>query len=290
VTSGLLHGRTAVITGASQGLGRAIARSYVAAGASVILCARSGEALDDVARELGTDLRAGQRVLAFPVDVSDLGAVERVVGQALEQCPRIHVLVNNAGVYGPIGPIESVDWSEWVRAVGINLQGSVLPCRALLPHFKAHRYGKIIQLSGGGATSPLPNMSAYAASKAAVVRFAETLAEEVRAYGIDVNSIAPGVLNTRLLDQVIDAGPERAGRAFYERMVREKEGGGTPLQKGADLAVFLASAASDGITGKLVSAVWDQWTNLPERRDALQRSDVYTLRRIVPKDRGFDWE
>jgi NAD(P)-dependent dehydrogenase (short-subunit alcohol dehydrogenase family) len=279
-----------MITGASQGLGRAIAQAFVEAGASVILCARSPDALANARGELESLARADQKVLAVPLDVSNRGEVERVVAEALRTCPRIHALVNNAGVYGPLGPIEDVDWDDWVRAVAINLQGSVLPCRALLPHFRSQRYGKIIQLSGGGATSPLPNMSAYAASKAAVVRFAETLAEEVRGYGIDVNSIAPGVLNTRLLDQVVEAGPERVGRAFYERMIREKEGGGTPLQKGAELAVFLASSASDGITGKLLSAVWDPWRSLPERRDQLGTSDVYTLRRIVPKDRGFDWD
>jgi NAD(P)-dependent dehydrogenase (short-subunit alcohol dehydrogenase family) len=162
-------------------------------------------------------------------------------------------------------------------------------CRALLPHFKERRYGKIIQLSGGGATNPLPRLSAYAASKAAVVRFAETLAEEVRQAGIDVNCIAPGALNTRLLDEVLAAGPEKVGQAFYERSLKQKAEGGAPLEKGADLAVFLGAAASDGITGKLLSAVWDPWLELPARLDDLQRTDVYTLRRIVPKDRGLEW-
>ena len=128
--------------------------------------------------------------------------------------------MNNAGVYGPKGPIEDVAWDEWEHAIRVNLLGSVLCCRALVPHFRANGYGKIIQLSGGGATSPLPRLSAYAASKAAVVRFAETLAEEVRGTGIDVNAIAPGALNTRLLDEVLEAGPERVGDAFYERAAR----------------------------------------------------------------------
>ena len=95
----------------------------------------------------------------------------------------------------------------------INIYGSVLPCRAVLPHFKQQRYGKIVQLSGGGATNPLPRISAYAASKAAVVRFAETLALEVQDDGIDVNAIAPGALNTRMLDEVLAAGPEPSARS-----------------------------------------------------------------------------
>jgi 3-oxoacyl-[acyl-carrier protein] reductase len=163
-------------------------------------------------------------------------------------------------------------------------------CRALLPHFKSQRYGKIVQLSGGGATNPLPRFSAYAASKAAVVRFAETLAEEVRGDAIDVNSIAPGALNTRLLDEVLAVGPGRVGAAFYERSVQQLQTGGAPLEQGAALAVFLGSAASDGITGKLLSAIWDPWEALDEHRDDLRRTDVYTLRRIAPADRGLSWE
>jgi NAD(P)-dependent dehydrogenase (short-subunit alcohol dehydrogenase family) len=214
--------------------------------------------------------------------------VQRVVRRALDEFGQVHVLVNNAGIYGPLGRIEEIDWAAWVRAVEINLLGSVLMCRALLPHFRANRYGKIVQLSGGGATNPLPRISAYAASKAAVVRFAETLAEEVRGEGIDVNSIAPGALNTRLLDEVLEAGPERVGESFFARAQQQKERGGAPLGRGAALAVFLGSAQSDGITGKLLSAVWDPWEALPERAADLQ-GDVYTLRRIVPKDRGMTW-
>jgi NAD(P)-dependent dehydrogenase (short-subunit alcohol dehydrogenase family) len=294
-----LEGRAAVITGANQGLGLAIARAYVQAGASLFLCARDAALLEQARAEVAALLvpgAAGERgagrgqvVLAEPADVSAPADVERLAMTALAAFPQVHILVNNAGVYGPKGPIEDVDWSEWVRAIETNLLGSVLMCRALLPHFKERRYGKIIQLSGGGATNPLPRLSAYAASKAAVVRFAETLAEEVRQAGIDVNCIAPGALNTRLLDEVLAAGPEKVGQAFYERSLKQKAEGGAPLEKGADLAVFLGAAASDGITGKLLSAVWDPWLELPARLDDLQRTDVYTLRRIVPKDRGLEW-
>ncbi|MEA2339161.1 MAG: hypothetical protein QOE82_3168, partial [Thermoanaerobaculia bacterium] len=191
-------------------------------------------------------------------------------------------------VYGPLGSIEEIDWREWTRAIEINLYGSVLMSRAVIPHFRQRRYGKIVQLSGGGATNPLPHISAYAASKAAVVRFAETLAEELRDANVDVNAIAPGALNTRLLDEVLAAGPEKVGAAFYDRSLKQKDEGGAPLERGAALAVFLGSALSDGITGKLLSALWDPWEELPQRLADL-RGDVYTLRRIVPRDRGFSW-
>ena len=284
-----LDGRAIIVTGASQGLGRAIARTFVVEGASVMICARNERALEEVRRELAALASGDQAVLARTADVSRREEVESLAAAAIAAFRQVHVLVNNAGVYGPLGPIESVGWEEWERALAINLFGSVLPCRALVPHFKANRYGKIIQLSGGGATSPLPNISAYAASKAAVVRFAETLAEELREHGVDVNSIAPGVLDTRLLDDVIAAGPERVGAEFHKRMIEQKTQGGTPLEKASELAMFLASPASDGITGKLLSAVWDPWRDLPRHREDLKRTDVYTLRRIVPKDRGMDW-
>jgi NAD(P)-dependent dehydrogenase (short-subunit alcohol dehydrogenase family) len=196
--------------------------------------------------------------------------------------------VNNAGVYGPKGPIETVDWEEWTRAMAVNVYGSILPVRALIPHLRARGGGKVVQLSGGGATSPLPGLSSYAASKAAIVRFAETLALELADDNVDVNAIAPGALNTRLLDEVLEAGPEAVGEDFYRRSLDQQKTGGTPLELGAELAVWLGSSASDGITGRLLSAKWDPWRDLPEHRADLD-SDVYTLRRIVPADRGFDW-
>ncbi len=284
-----LDGRTALITGANQGLGLAIARAYLRAGASVVICARDESRLDAARAELAAETVAGQQVVARAADVSRREDVERLVADAVSVTGRVHVLVNNAGVYGPLGPLEAIDWDAWVDAVHINLLGSVLPCRALLPHFKRHAYGKVIQLSGGGATNPLPRISAYAASKAAVVRFAETLAEEVRGTGIDVNAIAPGALNTRMLDAVLAGGPARVGEAFYERALAQKERGGASIERAAALAVLLGSAASDGITGKLLSAVWDPWESLADHRDDLSHTDVYTIRRIVPADRGFSW-
>src|SRR4029079_14989631 len=136
------------------------------------------------------------RVVAVEADVSREPDVRRLMDTAVAEFGRLQILVNNAGVYGPMGSIDRVDWAEWVRAIEINIYGSVLPIRAILPHFREHRYGKIIQLSGGGATSPLPRITAYAAAKAAIVRLAESVALHVKEDGVDVNSIAPGALNT----------------------------------------------------------------------------------------------
>jgi 3-oxoacyl-[acyl-carrier protein] reductase len=286
-----LSGRSAVITGANQGLGRAIATAFVRAGASVLLVARGEELLRQTERDLRPlAKRPGQRVCALRGDVAEPECCAAVARHAAELFSGVTILVNNAGVYGPMGLLEEVDWSAWVDAVRVNLLGTALMCRAVIPLMRARGYGKVINLSGGGATAPLPRISAYAASKAAVVRLTETLAEELRDARVDVNAIAPGALNTRLLDEVLAAGPDKVGRDFYDRSVKQRDQGGVPLEKGAELTVFLASAASDGITGRLLSAVWDDWARLPQHREQLARSDVYTLRRIVPEDRGGQWK
>ena len=284
-----LAGRRALITGGSQGFGLAVARAFLDEGAHVMLCARDADRLRRARQDLAELVGDQSRVLATPADVSVPEDVRRLVEATVSAFGRLDILVCNAGVHGPKGPVQDVSWAEWSHALEINLLGTVLLCRAALPHLLPRKYGKILLLSGGGATRPMPYVSAYAASKAAIVRFGETLAEEVRGSGIDVNSVAPGAMNTRLLDDILEAGPERVGLSYYQQALRQQAEGGTPPEAGASLCVFLASAESDGITGKLISAVWDPWASLPQHFEDLQGSDVYTLRRIVPADRGQDW-
>jgi NAD(P)-dependent dehydrogenase (short-subunit alcohol dehydrogenase family) len=282
-----LKNLNALITGASQGLGKVIAEHFLREGANVVLCARSEKDLSATRDELSKKYPT-QKILARTCDVSNEVQVNELVAFALREIGSLQALVLNAGIYGPMGPTESVDLTEWRRAMDINVGGVLLPCRALIPHFKKAGRGKIIVLSGGGATNPLPNISAYAASKAAAIRLMETFAEELKQFHVDVNAIAPGALATRLVDEVLAAGPEKVGAAFFEKNKSWKEKGATPLELGADLAVYLASAESDGITGKLISAQWDPWEKLHEFKSDLN-SDIYTLRRIVPKDRGKKW-
>ena len=285
----VLQGRTAIITGASQGLGLAIAMQYVAAGASVIICARDEGMLSEAADVLKRSASNDQVISHIVADVAESESVDALIDFAIDKMGRIDILVNNAGIYGPKGPTDSVDWAQWVQAINVNLLGSVLMCRAVITHMKRQGYGKIVQLSGGGATNPLPNLSSYAVSKAGIVRFIETLAIEAAEYGIDANAIAPGALNTRMLDEILASDSETVGKEFYERALQQKASGGAGLEKGASLAVFLGSAASDGITGKLISAIWDPWEELDRYKADLEDSDIYTLRRIVPSDRGLDW-
>lgn len=285
-----LAGRFAIITGAGQGLGQEIAKHFVVEGASVLVCARSEAAIRTVEKQLAAAATGNQKLLARVADVSKSRDIDQLVADALQSFGRIDVLVNNAGVYGPLGPTHEIDWDAWVEAININLIGLVYACRSVTPTMIRQRAGKIINLSGGGATNPLPRMTSYAASKAAVVRFTELLALDLKPFSIEVNAIAPGALDTRLLDQVLAAGPETVGRELHERMMAVKQQGGTPLSVGADLAVYLASAESNGVTGRLISAPWDKWWTLHTRAKELDQTDIYTLRKIAPADRCRNWD
>ena len=174
--------------------------------------------IECVADELRSSQVRDQKIFATACDVSVADEVERLFSDISAHLGPVEILVNNAGVYGPKGESETVDFAEWARAIEINLYGTFLPCQLGIRHMKEMRRGKIINLSGGGATAPLPRISAYAASKAAVVRLTETLAEELREFSIDVNAIAPGALNTRLLEEVLSAGPDAVGKAFYREI------------------------------------------------------------------------
>ena len=285
----LLEGQCALVTGASQGLGLAVAEAMAGEGAHVMLCARDAARLAEAAARVKAAAAPGALVRARKADVSNRQEVASLVRATCDELGGLDVLMANAGVYGPIGPFDEIDLEEWVEALRINLLGVVYCCREVLPVMKARGRGKILISGGGGATKPMPNFSAYAASKAGVVRLAETLAGEAAPYGVAVNVVAPGALNTRLLRQVLAAGPQKAGQAFYESALRQEKSGGDSPARAAAMCVFLASSRGDGITGKLISARWDPWESLDRHVAELRDSDIYTLRRIVPKDRGKDW-
>jgi NAD(P)-dependent dehydrogenase (short-subunit alcohol dehydrogenase family) len=273
---------TALVTGASQGLGAVIARRFVVDGANVFLTARSGHLLEEVRQSLLPLCAEGQTVAAIPCDVSRTSDVECLIEELVSASARLDILVNNASIFGPMGSLEEVSWEEWVETLNVNLLGTVYACRVAIPHLKRSPRGKIINITGGGAARPLPSLCAYAASKAAVVRFTEELAEEMRPYHVDVNSIAPGPLNTRFVDQAIAAGPERLGQALYDEIIQIRESGGTPFEFGANLCAYLASRQSDGVTGKFISARYDEWASLHERIHELDSTEIYTMRRIDP--------
>ena len=275
--AGILKDKAAIITGGSQGIGKAVARAFLAEGCGCLLVARTQSALDAAVQELSS---IGPPVSAFAADVGAPDEVGAAVRRARSDLGAVDILVNCAGVYGPIGPSTEVDPNAWWGVLRVNLLGTFLCTRAVLPHMLRQGRGKVINLAGGGASTPFPRFSAYAASKAAVVRLTETLAEELRGSGIDLNAIAPGAVNTRLLDQVLAAG-EAAGGEFLQHSQRQKAEGGTPPERAAELAVFLASSLSDGLSGRLISAVWDDWPHMAPRIPEVMASELYTLRRVT---------
>jgi len=271
-----LRDRVAIVTGSTRGIGRAIALAMAEQGADVVVTARTLAELETTAAMIRS---LGRRALIVQTDVSRNQEVMAMVHDALGEFGRIDILVNNAGIQAPIGPLWENDPDEWLRTILINLGGVFLCCKAVIPVMIRQGGGKIINLSGGGATSPRPFFSAYAASKAAIVRLTETLAEEIKQHNIQVNAIAPGPVNTRMTEQVVATGAAAGERALAEaRRVNEER---QRPEAAAELAVFLASGQSDGLTGRLISAVWDDWRALPFRLDEIMSSDLYTLRRIT---------
>ena len=286
------RGRVALITGAGRGIGEATAIQFAAQGARVALCARTHSELDRVANVIRT---AGGSAQVFTCDIADPKQVENLTQVTVESFGSIDILINAAGTYGPIGPTWEADVVQWKKAIDVNLYGTFLVCRSVIPHMIQAGQGSIINFSGGGATAPLPRFSAYGASKAGVVRLTETLAEELREYGIRVNAIAPGAIDTRLQDEVLAAGQRAGALADRIRKMRETGEGATPIMVPVALAVFLASDSARALTGKLIAAPHDRWEEWDEHRISeimaqswftLRRIDEFTLRPLVESSRS----
>lgn len=276
-----------LITGASRGLGKVLAESFWQHGWSLVVSARGERGLSELVNSL--EKRAGQTVHTIVADLSNPADVERVSETAKSRVPRLDALINNAAIQGAVGPLWHNDWDDWRNTLQVDLFAPVRLCSLISPWMIGSGGGSIISLSGGGATGPRGNFSAYATAKTGLVRFGETLAEELRPHNIRVNSIAPGAMSTAMLEEVVAKGEAVAGKKEYETAVRVLCEGGASMQRVAELCLFLASDASRGITGKLISAMWDNWEQWPKHLDELNSSDVYTLRRIAGRDRGFAW-
>ena len=281
--SGLpLKDRVAIVTGAGRGIGREIALGLAREGARVVAASRTPAEIEATAAEI---VGGGGESIAVPADVASAGDVERMVGDALDRFGRIDILVNNAGTFGPIGPVLTNDAEAWVRTLMVNLVGTFLCTRAVLPGMVERRRGKIINVSGGGAASPRANFTAYASSKAAVIRFTESVARELEAHNVQVNAMAPGPVFTRLTESILEAG-EAAGTDALQEAYRQRASGNPSLSEAVALAAFLASDRSDGLSGRFISAVWDNWRSIPARMARVRSSELYTLRRVVPAKSG----
>jgi NAD(P)-dependent dehydrogenase (short-subunit alcohol dehydrogenase family) len=281
----LLKGRVTIITGGSLGIGLALSKAFADEGSNLVIASNDETEFKNV-KDIARDNSV--RVETLKTDVSQPDEVNRMVDFTLQKFGTVDILINCAGIYGPIGLITEIDVKHWIETININLYGTFLCVRAVLPVMIDRNKGKIINMSGGGGASPLPRFSAYGTSKAGVIRLTETIANEVKDYKIDINAIAPGAVNTRLLDQALAAG-DAAGEYFKEKAIKQKKEGGVAPEQVAELALFLASEESNGLSGRLIALLWDNWKESPQHLKEIMATDVYTMRRIIPKERGFEW-
>ena len=236
-TSRAYDPKYAVITGASRGLGQHIRYRFWDAGFSLGLVSRNAAFMDQTRSRL--DLSKGGACHLFACDLSDPDSVQNLVAEISAKAAQINVIVNNAAIQGPIGPLEQNDVRDWERAIRVNLLSPVAICRGLLARMANAPEASILNLSGGGATGPRANFTAYASAKAALVRFSETLAEEVRSRGVTVNCIAPGAMKTAMLAEVLKRGAESSGGREFAIAAKVFDEGGASMDRVADLAVFL---------------------------------------------------
>jgi len=284
----LLQDRVAVITGGSRGIGKEIALSFAREGCGVVLIARDRKALESTAAFIrqGT----GGQAAVFPLDITERESVETMVHDVTARFGRIDVLVNAAAIVEPIGPFHACDAGEWERTITVNLFGTYRVSRAVIPVMIERKYGTILNFSGGGAFGARPRFSAYSVSKAGVARLTDAMALELREFGIAVNCISPGQVNTDMFDAMVAAGPEKVGTQGWAEFQKRKESGGDPIEDVGRLALFLVSEEGRKITGRMISVRWDPWEHFPNYTDELMKSDIYTMRRIKPEDYGKNWQ
>ena len=238
-----LDGRVAVVTGASRGLGRAMALALAEAGADVALAGRSKPDLEETAHRVE---RLGRRALVVTTDVRILAEVEELMGRAVTGLGRLDILVNNSGV-AHVGPFAEGPPEEWTRMLETNLTGVLNGCRAAAPHFLAAKRGKVINVASMLAAVGLPHYAAYSATKGGIVAFTRTLAVEWARHNIQVNAIAPGWFGT-----------DMNAHAFADEKLRERFSRDIPMRRPGreeeigPLAVYLASPASDFMTGQTI--------------------------------------
>ncbi|MCL5742925.1 MAG: SDR family oxidoreductase [Acidobacteria bacterium] len=262
-----------LITGAGRGIGKRLAIGFARTGARVGLLSRTQPELDLAKLEIE---HQGGTALRIRADVRDLEQMAAAADRMTAVFGSVDVLIAAAALQGPIGPLLETKPNAWAECIEVNLIGAMHTCRVVLPQMIQRRAGKIILISGGGSAYSRPNFSAYAASKAAVVRFAEVLADEVRDHNVQVNCMAPGAAYSHMTDEILHAGEERAGRKEIEDAQQVRITGGVAPEKQLQLAVFLASERSNHISGKLIH-VNDDWKRLEQ---ANMNPEAFTLRRV----------
>jgi len=266
-----LSGRVALVTGGGRGIGRAIAQALAAEGAAVAVAARSE---DQVRATACLIAEAGGRALAVRADVTDRGDVERLFAEAERAFGPVDVLVNNAGVFGPIGPLWQTDPDEWWGALASHVRGTLLCCHAALPGMVARGRGRVINVASRSGARTHPYTSSYAVAKAGVLRLTDHLAAETRGTGVSVFAIYPGRVQTAMTDELLES---PAGRRWLPDEGKAREGQWLPPDRAARLCVALAAGDADVLSGRFFG-VYDDLDDLTRRAAEIERQDLYTLR------------
>lgn len=264
--------RGVLITGAGRGIGKRLAIGFAGAGAKVGLISRTGAELDATKLEID---QANGKALPIRADVRDYREVCRAVERMKREFGAIDLLIAAAGLQGPVGPFVETDPHLWEDTIRTNILGVMHAVRAVLPDMIDRRSGKIIVITGGGAGNARPNFAPYAATKTAIVRLVESVAEEVRDHNVQINCLAPGGAYTSMTDEILKAG-ERAGAAEIQDAEKVRMTGGVPVEKQLAFAMFLATEKSNHISGKLIHVHDD----LKRIEHANMTPDLYTLRRL----------
>ena len=271
--------KSVLVTGGSEGLGFVIAAKYLKEGYDVVFIARNKKNLEKSFKILSKYKMDDQKLIADQCDISKPNDCKKIFSKIKSELKNLDVLINNAGVFGPIGHLTKLSWNKFVNNININLLGTIYMCKLAIPLLSKIQNGNIINISGGGAAKPFPPLVCYATGKAGLARFTEELAEDLKKNHIDVNMIAPGPLNTRFVDVALKYGKENLGDELYETILKIKETGGS-LERVAELCFYISSKKCQGITGKFISARYDDWQNLHQRKKEIMKSEVYTMRRI----------
>lgn len=267
-----LRGQVALVTGGGRGIGRAIAVALAQAGAAVAVMARS---TNELAETLALVERAGGRGCSLPADVTDAEAVRSVVREAELAMGGIDLLVNNAGVPGPIGPFWENDPEEWWRAMDVNLRGAMLCARNVLPGMVARRRGRIINVASGAAGFAIAYFSAYVASKTALARFTECLATETKPYGISAFVIGPGTVRTAMAEYSLNSEEGKKWLPWFPKIF--EQGLASPPERPAQLVVRLASGKADALSGRFLTTA-DDLEMILEKAEQVEKENLYALR------------
>jgi NAD(P)-dependent dehydrogenase (short-subunit alcohol dehydrogenase family) len=263
--------KVAIVTGGGRGIGRAIAQALARTGAQVAVAARSQNELNETVQVIDD---AGGRAMAVPADVSDGAAVRWLVHEVEEKFGAVDLLVNNAGVGEPLGPIADVDPDAWWRCLEINVRGPLLCTQAVLPGMLARGQGRIIHVASGAGTFAIPNLSAYAISKTALIRFSETLAIETRGAGVQSFSIAPGTVRTAMAESLLNHPRGEEWFPWFRQTV--EDGRDVSPERGADLVLQLASGRYDELSGCFLY-IEDDLDALVTRAEEIRRERLYSL-------------